>query len=386
MGVILIRYGELFLKGDNKCYFEKVLLNNIRHSLDGFTFKLKKLQGRYLLSDFEEKNELQIINKLQKVAGLHSISSAYEMNTDIEEIKKYVGTLTFNNTTFKVIVNRADKTFDIQSTNFAAILGGVVLDNNPTAKVDVHNPQKELYVDIREHGKTYIFSDIIKCMGGMPVSTSGRGLVMISGGIDSPVAAYMMTKRGMSLSAIHFHSFPYTGVLAKEKVIKLTNIVSEYAGHINLYVVSFTKIQEAIHKNCKCEYMIIIMRRIMMRIACRLAKEKGIGGIITGESLAQVASQTIESITVTNAVATIPVLRPLIGFDKIEIMDIARKIGTYETSILPYEDCCTVFLPDHPLIKPKVRLVEEEESKLDIENLINEALSTIETIFIPVEI
>ena len=380
MGVILIRYGEVFLKGDNKTYFERVLLNNIRQKLNKFTFKLKKIQGRYLLSEYSEENENEIMGILQKVSGLFSISAATEMKTDVEAITKYIASLNLGSSTFKVKVRRADKTFPIPSMVFGAELGGVILDNNEHAKVDVHNPEKEISVEIRENGKTYISVSISKCMGGMPVGTAGKGLVMISGGIDSPVAAYMMAKRGLSLSALHFHSFPYTGVLAKEKVVKLTKLVSQYAGNINLYVVPFTKIQEAIHNNCRAEYMIIIMRRIMMRIACRIATEKSLGAIITGEALAQVASQTLESITATNAVVTLPVFRPLIGFDKCEIMDIAHKIGTYETSILPYEDCCTVFLPDHPLTKPRIYLVEREEEKLDIESLITEAIANIETI------
>ena len=233
-------------------------------------------------------------------------------------------------------------------------------------------------IDIRENGRTLVYSEVIKGVGGMPVGSSGRGMLLISGGIDSPVAGYMMAKRGMRLDAVHFHSFPYTGEAAKQKVIDLSSIVSGYSAGVNLWVVSFTEIQEAIHEKCPEEMMITMMRRFMMRIAERLARKRGAGAIITGESLGQVASQTVESITSSNSVVTIPVFRPLIGFDKLDIIAIAEKIGTYETSILPYEDCCTVFLPKYPLIKPRLDRVLIEEAKLDVEGLIERAMSDME--------
>jgi thiamine biosynthesis protein ThiI len=247
--------------------------------------------------------------------------------------------------------------------------------------VDLHDPELNLCVDIRENNKTFVFYENIKGAGGMPVGTSGSGLLLLSGGIDSPVAGYMMAKRGMPISALHFHSYPYTSESAKQKVIDLAKLIKKYTGPFKLYVCSFTEIQENIHKNCNSEFMITLMRRIMYRIAERLSLKVGVQSIITGENLGQVASQTVESMTVTNEVVKeLPIFRPLIAFDKEDISDIAKKIGTYETSILPYEDCCTVFLPKHPLIKHKKDKCEIEESKLDLENLIENALNSIEVI------
>ena len=280
----------------------------------------------------------------------------------------------------EVTTNRADKTFSPDSMETSMLLGGRLLEKyGNNIKVDVKNPDFTVFVDIREDKKTFVYSETVPCMSGMPVGSAGKGLLLISGGIDSPVAGYMMCKRGMKIECLHFHSFPYTGEAAKEKVKDLTKIVGEYNGGITLHVVSFTHIQEEIHKKCPEEYMITIMRRFMMRIAERLANQRGDQAIITGESLGQVASQTIESITSSNSVVKMPVLRPLIGFDKLDIIDISKKIEAYETSILPYEDCCTVFLPKFPLIKPNLQKVIYTESKLDVESLIEEAMSNIET-------
>jgi thiamine biosynthesis protein ThiI len=262
------------------------------------------------------------------------------------------------------------------------LLGGSVLSKyGKNLSVKVKNPDHTVYVDIREDGKTLIYTDLVYCMSGMPVGSAGKGLLLISGGIDSPVAGYMMAKRGMKINCLHFHSFPYTGEAAKNKVEQLTSLLSEYnGGDIRLNVVSFTKIQEEIHKKCPPEFMITMMRRFMMRIAEKFAIKNGLQAIITGESLGQVASQTIESITSSNSVVSMPVLRPLIALDKLEIIDISTKIGTYETSILPYEDCCTVFLPKYPAIRPDLNKVIASEQKLDVESLIEEALNNIEVI------
>ena len=253
-------------------------------------------------------------------------------------------------------------------------LGGVVLDKNPNLKVDLYNPELVINVEIRVNNKTYIYSNLYPCANGLPLGSAGKGLLLLSGGIDSPVAGYLMSKRGLKLEAVHFHSYPYTSAQAKEKVIELAKEISEYCGEIKLHVVSFTEIQEQIHKNCDAEYMITIMRRIMMRIAERLCKENGLGAIVTGESLGQVASQTMQSMTVTNSVVSLPVFRPVIAFDKEEIMNVARKIGTYETSILPYEDCCTVFLPKNPVIRPTISRAEYLEKSLDIDSLVETAV------------
>ena len=378
---IIIRWCEIHLKGKNRKFFENLLEENIKKSIKEFNVKFIKIQGRYLLENFNENDLDSIISKLKKISGIHTVSVAYVVKSNIEEISKIAELICENKSgTFKVETRRADKSFPLHSIETSSKIGGAVLRSNKNLQVDVHTPDFTVNVDIRENGETLIFTDFIKMMGGMPTGSAGKGLLMISGGIDSPVAGYMMAKRGMKIDAIHFHSYPYTGELAKEKVITLSKLVSEYSSGLNLHIVKFTEIQEAIHKHCKEEYMITIMRRFMMRISEIVAKNIGAKTIITGESLGQVASQTIESINCSNSVASIPVLRPLIAFDKLEIIDISEKIGTYETSILPYEDCCTVFLPKFPIIKPKLEKVIEFESVLDIENLIDRAISNIEII------
>lgn len=378
---ILVRYGELFLKGKNKKYFEKVLIDNIKEKISIFNARVVKISGRYFICDYNESDEFQIIESLSKVFGIHSLSPAKMIDTSEENITEFVKKLEIENCSFRVTVKRADKSFPINSSEFAAKMGGVLLKSNKNLTVDLLNADVEVNIEIRENGKTFIYFEKINCLNGMPVGTAGKGLLLLSGGIDSPVAGFNMAKRGMQIFALHFHSYPYTSEQAKQKVIDLAKILSEYTGNIKIMVCSFTKAQEEIHKHCNEEYMITIMRRIMMRIAEKLCLKEGYQAIITGESLGQVASQTIESITVTNGVIeNIPVLRPLIGMDKSEITLIAEKINTFKTSILPYEDCCTVFLPDHPVIKPKLEKVLFEESKLNIEELVNDCLNSIEII------
>ena len=377
--MILVRYSEIHLKGKNRGFFEKILAHNIQEAITKFGAKVSKISGRYVVEGYQDDEESLVIKSLKKVFGIYSISPALEIDTNSQSIQDVVAQiyLPLSVSSFKVAVTRADKSFPIHSTEFAAFLGGIILDNNSHVHVDLHKPETIIYVDIRENKKSYIYHEIIRCANGMPIGTSGSGLLLLSGGIDSPVAGYQLARRGMPLHAIHFHSFPYTSDLAKQKVIKLATILSEYTGNITLHMISFTKVQEAIHKYCKDEYMITIMRRIMMRIAEIIAKKNHLKAIITGESLAQVASQTVESITVTNhVVQDLPIFRPLIGLDKDDITVIATKIGTFETSILPYEDCCTVFLPKHPVIKPKLEQVEMEEKKLDLETLLQEALDS----------
>ncbi len=377
--MILVRYSEIHLKGKNRGFFEKILAHNIQEAITKFGAKVSKISGRYVVEGYQDDEESLVIKSLKKVFGIYSISPALEIDTNSQSIQDVVAQiyLPLSVSSFKVAVTRADKSFPIHSTEFAAFLGGIILDNNSHVHVDLHKPETIIYVDIRENKKSYIYHEIIRCANGMPIGTSGSGLLLLSGGIDSPVAGYQLARRGMPLHAIHFHSFPYTSDLAKQKVIKLATILSEYTGNITLHMISFTKVQEAIHKYCKDEYMITIMRRIMMRIAEIIAKKNHLKAIITGESLAQVASQTVESITVTNhVVQDLPIFRPLIGLDKDDITVIATKIGTFETSILPYEDCCTVFLPKHPVIKPKLEQVEMEEKKLDIASLLQEALDS----------
>lgn len=380
MKVILIRYSEIHLKGNNRGFFENALINNIRHSLADKKYKLVKQSGRYVISEFEESEADSIVETVRNVFGVYSVSLADEVKSDYEEIKKSALAIAPESGTFKVVCNRADKRFPLNSMQLASSIGGDLLENNGKLSVDLHKPQHLVNIDVRENGKTFVFTNSIKGVNGMPVGTGGKGVLLLSGGIDSPVACYMMAKRGMSIRAIHFHSYPFTSLQAKEKVLTLAKILKKYTLHMTVDVVSFTEIQTAIHEKCPEEFMITIMRRFMMRIAERLAKKYGCGAIITGESLGQVASQTLESITSTNAVATLPVLRPLIGFDKDEIIEIAKRIDTFETSIQPYEDCCTIFLPKNPVTKPRLDVVKRVESVLDIDALVEQALENVEII------
>lgn len=380
MNVILIRYGELFLKGHNRNYFETTLQKNIASSLKGLKFNLKKISGRFELSEYDETQEKLIIEKLTKVFGLHSLSVAKKIETDYENIKKECQNLDLNGKTFRVTANRASKIFPVKSMQINAEIGGVILDSCPNAKVDLHNPDVEVRIDIRENGYTYISTEIIPCAGGMPLGTAGKGLLLLSGGIDSPVAGYYLARRGLVVEAIHFHSYPYTSELAKQKVLSLAQKMGDYLGKIKLHIVSVTHIQEEIHKKCDGDFMITLLRRMMMRISQEIAAKNGAGALITGESLGQVASQTLQSINATNAVVSIPVFRPLIGFDKQDIMEVAQRIGTYEISIQPYEDCCTVFLPKNPVTRPKIEKVLREEEKLNIAELLQKSLDSEEIV------
>ena len=381
--VLLLKFGELFLKGKNRHDFIKLLKNNINKKLKGFDCRLTETQGRLVVSSYDEKFEDEIVEKLKQVFGLIGVSKAVEIDTSLENIVKYIKAVDFSfYKTFKVESKRADKKFELKSMELNAYLGEVVLNCNKDIKVDLYNPEVVVNVEVRVNGKTYIYTKLDKCAGGLPLGSAGKALLLLSGGIDSPVAGYLMSKRGLRLEAVHFHSYPYTSVQAKEKVIELAKQISCYCDEIKLHVISFTTIQEQIHRHCDEEYMITIMRRIMMRIAERLCKKNDLGAIVTGESLGQVASQTMQSMTVTNSVVSLPVFRPVLAFDKEQIMDIARGIKTYDTSILPYEDCCTVFLPKNPVIKPTIERAERNEQNLDLELLIETALQNEETIII----
>lgn len=382
MKVIIIRYSEIHLKGNNREFFESALISNIKTALKGFEYDFSRTNGRYVIRNFDETRLDDITDIVKNVFGVHSLSVAEEIDSDYGEIKRAALLFAPAAGSFKVSTNRADKRFSMPSMKVSAEIGGEILEKHPNLTVDLFNPQNVVNIDIRENGKTFVFSQIIKAVNGMPVGTGGKGIVMLSGGIDSPVAAYMMAKRGMTLRALHFHSFPYTSMQAKQKVLDLAKIIKKYTLHLTVDVVSFTEIQTAIHEKCPEEYMITIMRRFMMRIAERIAKNNNAGAIITGESLGQVASQTLESLTSTNSVATLPVFRPLIGFDKDEIIEISQKIGAFETSILPYEDCCTIFLPKRPVTKPRLSAVEKVESVLDVDALVENALANIETVAI----
>ena len=374
--VLLLKFGELFLKGKNRREFLKLLKNNIMLKLKDFKCNLMETQGRLIICDYSLDDEDEIVKNVQMVFGLIGVAIAQEIDTSLENIEDEVLKFDLSGVeTFKVETKRADKSFPMNSMELDKHLGGVVLGKHPILKVDLYHPDVTIFVELRVNGKAYVYRDLLPCAGGLPLGSAGKGLLLLSGGIDSPVAGYLMSKRGLALEAVHFHSYPYTSIQAKENVIELANLISKYCGNIKLHIISFTEIQEQIHKNCDEEYMITIMRRIMMRIAERLCKANGCGAIVTGESLGQVASQTMQSMTVTNAVVDLPVFRPVIAFDKEEIMDIARKIGTYETSILPYEDCCTVFLPKNPVIKPTIKRAEFLERNLDIDRLVENALN-----------
>lgn len=377
MNVILVRFNEIHLKGGNKKYFIKLLYNNIKNTLKNCDCKIENIQNRLIIRDYTDEDE--IINNLKAVFGVHSISKAYEIITNNENIKRYIADLKINGT-FKCDVNRADKSFPIKSNDYAADLGGIILDKNKSAKVDIHNPNTVIHVDIRENGKTYIFYDIIYTYSGLPLGEKRDGLLLLSGGIDSPVAGFCMAKRGLRQDLLHFDSFPYTSPQAKEKVINLAKTIKKFIGAKYMYICSMTKLQEEFHLKCKSEYAINLLRRSMIRVANCICDKFSYKTIITGESLGQVASQTIESLTTTNAVAKYPILRPLISFNKDEIISIAKDIGTYETSILPYEDCCTVFLPKNPIIKPKISEAEREERVINLQDLIDFVIQNIEVV------
>ena len=378
--IILIRIGELFLKGNNKGFFIAALKKNINETLRKIKCKLIVSQNRMFVENYDEENESEIIQKLCKVFGIYSISPAIKMQTDLNEIAKVCSEIFPKDGKFRVTVNRADKRLPKTSMEIACEIGGYMLKKSQSLKVELYDYDFEVNIDIRENGLSYVFYKKILCQGGLPVGCSGNGMLLLSGGIDSPVAGYAMAKRGVKIYAVHYHSFPYTSEQAKEKVIDLAKIISEFCGNITLYVVPFTEIQYQIKEKCPMEYMITMMRRFMMRIAEKLAIANNCGAIVTGESLGQVASQTMESINVTNSVVDMPVFRPLIGMDKTEIIDISKKIGAFETSILPYEDCCTVFLPKNPVIRPKIADAIKYEKELNIQDLIDEAIKNTEII------
>lgn len=376
--IILIRFNEIHLKGGNKKYFTHLLYENIKTALKGYECKIENIQNRLLVRNYTDEDA--IIAELKCVFGVHSISKAVEVDTSVEAIKDFVSTIKIEGS-FKCEVNRAEKSFPVKSNEFAADLGEIVLNNNPKAHVDIHNPENILYVDIRENGKTYIFNHIIYAYSGLPLGEYRDGLLMLSGGIDSPVAGFCMAKRGLRQDILHFDSFPYTSPQAKQKVIDIAKRVKKYIGAKYMYICSMTKLQEEFHVQCKTEFAINLLRRAMIRVANAVCDKFNYKTIVTGESLGQVASQTIESLTSTNSVAKYPVLRPLISFNKQEIIEIAQEIDTYDLSILPYEDCCTVFLPRNPVIKPKIADSEREEAKIiDYNQLIDYVLQNMEVI------
>ncbi|WP_446898957.1 tRNA uracil 4-sulfurtransferase ThiI [Clostridium sp. LBM24168] len=374
--LLLVKYApEIFLKGLNKGKFEKKLINNIKNVMDGIEYSFVKDQGRWFI---ECKSLDEAIKRLKKVFGISEICIAYEIDPDMKSIEKQAlsSALKCNGSTFKVVTKRADKKFPINSMEVSREVGAYILKNSERFSVDVKNPDFFINVEIRD--SAYVYSERIKAEGGMPYGTNGSTMLMLSGGIDSPVAGYMMARRGVKLNCVYFHSHPYTSERAKEKVKDLAYILKKYTGSINLYIVPFTDIQMEIIEKCREDELTIIMRRFMMRIACNLAEKHGVDSVTTGESIGQVASQTMDGLIVSNDVADRPVFRPLIAMDKIDIMDIARKIGTYDTSILPYEDCCTIFVPKHPKTKPRVDEIRKAERVLEVEELVRKAVDGVE--------
>ncbi|AJA46235.1 putative tRNA sulfurtransferase [Clostridium pasteurianum DSM 525 = ATCC 6013] len=374
--LILVKYAsEIFLKGLNKNKFEKKLKDNIRYVLKGLEYEFITDQGRWFI--YSEEIE-ELINRLKRLFGIAELCVVTEIETKVDKIyEEALRELKENGAnTFKVETKRADKSFPMNSMEVSQKVGAYILKNTEGLSVDVKNPECRVTVEIRKN--TYIYSKKIKGAGGMPYGTNGKTLLMLSGGIDSPVAGYMMARRGVELSCVYYHSHPYTSERAKEKVKELAKILQTYTGNMTLYIVPFTDIQMSIIEKCRKDELTIIMRRFMMRVACEIAEKNGIHSVSTGESIGQVASQTMEGLVVSNDAADRPVFRPLIATDKGDIMDIARNIGTYETSILPYEDCCTIFVPKHPKTKPILREIIKEESILDIDVLVKEAIENME--------
>lgn len=383
----LVKYGEIGLKGSNRFIFENALRDRVQEKLSPLgDFRVIREQGRIFVECPEEYDYDDTVEALGRVFGVSGFCPVEVIeSTDFEVVKKAVGdfverTYPKKNFTFKAAAKRADKTYPMESPQICAAIGEYLLERFPELSVDIHTPQEVITVEIRN--RAYVYSVSLPGPGGMPVGTSGRAMLLLSGGIDSPVAGYMISKRGVELDATYFHAPPYTSDRAKQKVVDLARLISRYTGPINLHVVNFTDIQLAIYEKCPHEELTIIMRRYMMRIAEHFAKQNECLGLITGESIGQVASQTMQSLLTTNAVCSLPVFRPLIGMDKVEIVEIAKKIGTFETSILPFEDCCTIFVAKHPVTKPILSAMEKSEELLKdvIDDLMKQAIEATEVI------
>ena len=376
--LLLVRYGEVFLKGQNRPFFLRKLVDHVKEAVSGVGGRVFLSDGRIYVSDFTDMDEC--IRRVTRVFGIHSVSPAVEMEKDdfkaiCAQAAKMMEPLSG---TFKVLARRSDKRYPLDSPAIMREAGGYVLEHVPHLSVDVNHPDHELMIEIRKHA--YLSVDKILAVGGMPMGTNGKACLLLSGGIDSPVAGFMIAKRGVELCCVHYHSFPYTSERAKEKVLELARILSEYCGKMRVYIVPFTEIQMQIHEKCPENFTTLIMRRYMMRIAEILARKDGAQALITGESIGQVASQTMEALGCTDEVVSMPVFRPCVGMDKSEIIERAEKIGTMETSSLPYEDCCTVFTPKHPATHPRKELVRRAEEKLDSQALIDAAIEGTEIV------
>lgn len=386
----LIKYAEIGIKGKNRYLFEEALVKQIKYALKKCEgeFKVSRTMGRIYIDALSEFDFDETVGNLKTVFGISGICPVVYVEDEgfeklCETVVSYIGQVYPNqNQTFKVAARRARKNYPLDSMEINCEMGGAILDAYPGMQVDVHHPDIMLNIEIRE--KIYIYSDIIPGPGGMPVGTNGKAMLLLSGGIDSPVAGYMVAKRGVKIDAVYFHAPPYTSERAKQKVVDLARLVAKYSGPIYLHVINFTDIQLYIYEKCPHEELTIIMRRYMMKIAEHLAKENDCLGLVTGESIGQVASQTMQSLAATDEVCEMPVYRPLIGFDKMEIVEISEKINTYETSILPYEDCCTIFVAKHPVTKPNLNIIKKHERNLEekIEELVQTALDTDEVIVV----
>ena len=383
--IFLMKLGEIVLKGANKRQFENKLRQNIRRRMRSYgEFDVYIMQSTVYVQPMDDNCDVEgAWEACHSIFGVVSLCRCRPCEKDLDAIfntiEEYLGDDLDCAKSFKVESKRSDKRFPLTSIGISQAIGGRLAEAHPTCEVDVHNPEYTVYVEVRDLA-AYVHGPAEPGAGGLPTGVGGRAMCLLSGGIDSPVAAYMIAKRGVEIEAVHFFSYPYTSQLAKDKVLELARLVTRYSGRMTVNVVSFTQIQEAIRDNCPEEFFTLVMRRFMMDIAQRIAKDDGCGALITGENLGQVASQTMEAMTVTGAVVDIPIFMPLVGMDKEEIVTIARKIGTMETSILPYEDCCTVFTPKHPKTKPTLAQLINVEQKLDREALIAEALASVEKI------
>ncbi|MBR0082296.1 MAG: tRNA 4-thiouridine(8) synthase ThiI [Clostridia bacterium] len=379
--VLLVRYAEIHLKGLNRPYFERMLVDRMRDALLPLRARIEREQGRVFVYDLPEESIAEAAAKICGVFGVHSVSPALCVEKNWDSIRTAAISLVAPDadkpTTFKCFAKRSDKRFPMTSEQICRELGHVLLDAYETLSVDVHHPALKVTVEVRQQS-AFVFTKEMLGVGGMPVGTNGKAMLLISGGIDSPVAGYMIAKRGVALSAVHFYSYPYTSERARDKVVELTKIVARYAGEIDLYLVPFTEIQLAIYDRCPSSETTVLMRRLMMKIAERIANQCGAQALVTGEAIGQVASQTMDSLACTDDAVSLPVFRPLIGFDKEEIVERAQKIGTFETSILPFEDCCTVFVPQHPVTRPKVEQLRQSEALVDFEPMIESAIAATE--------
>ncbi len=381
--VLSVSFGELMLKGKNRRIFEKQMISQIRKAMGEIRFNKFFMEQGKLYIDADQADFEEIIKRVKKVFGIVYISPCLMIDKDMESIEKAVIEVVKNKNiegpvTFKAKANRVDKSFPLKSPEIAAEVGAIVLKNFDNYKVDIRTPEEMVYVDIREHAFVYV--DRYKGMGGLPIGTGGKALLLLSGGIDSPVAGFEIARRGVDISAMHFHSYPFTSERAEDKVKRLAETLAIYVGEMTFYSINLLPIYTAINKNCKPRFTTVIARRFMMRIGEEIARKDGFDGFVTGESLGQVASQTIQGISVVNAATNLPILRPLINMDKVDIIEVAKDINTYDISIEPFDDCCTFFAPDRPATKPRIYDVEREEENLDIDSLVKEAIDSMEVI------